>query len=690
MGLITEYPSWFILLCLLLGAAYAFFLYFRSDKESVSRWLRLSMAAFRFLVVSLISFLLLSPLIRQNIAIVEKPVIIIGQDNSKSLMLSRDSAFVRGELPGVLDALIANLADRYEVRTYSFGNEVTSPMNEQFDEKSTDIASFFSELSSRYANRNVGAIVLVSDGIYNYGSDPYYAARDLPYPIYTVGLGDTTDHRDMLVKRVLYNSPAFLGDKYPVEIQVDAVRCAGERAILTVKEKDRVVGTQPITIRGNRFSQQFPILLEAKEAGWHRYTISLTPIDGELSKENNSQDIFVEVLDQRTKVLLVYDAPHPDIGAIRNALESNEKFELIERSPEELLLSKDSAALVIFYQVPSVKGIRISESVIAKLPSALFILGSQSDIPAFNKINPGLILSMTRLSFSESYPVLNEAFPYFTVSKPLMQVVSQFPPLQSPFGAFQYSSMTEILAYQRINGTTTRFPLISFNQAPDQKRGFITGENFWRWRITNYTQSGDTKAFDELIQKIVQYLSVKQDRTYFRVKLKSEYQENEAVEIQAEVYNKSYELINDPDVSIVISDENGNSYPFTFGQTGSAYYLRAGTFPPGVYAYRASVSTGQDRYEKRGSFVVTPVDLEAVNLRANHNLLYRIAESHGGEFLLPVNLEALPEILKENEDIHSVSYVQKTFSELINTPWIFLLIIGLLSAEWALRKYSGL
>ncbi|MBE0647743.1 MAG: hypothetical protein IH596_08165 [Bacteroidales bacterium] len=690
MGLLTEYPPWFILLCLLLGAAYAFFLYFRSDKGSVSLWLRWVMVFLRFFTVFVISFLLLSPLIRQSLTVVEKPVIIVGQDNSESLRLGSDSALINREYPEKLNELIASLKDAYEVRTYSFGDNVISPMASGFEEKMTDISRFFSEISTRYENRNVGAVILISDGIYNFGMDPFYAARDLPYPIYTVALGDTTDHRDILINKVLYNPQVFMGDDFSIEIHVDAFHCDGERTALSVKENNKVVGTYDLLIRGNRFSRQIPVQLKATEPGWHRYSISATSVEGEISQENNRQEVFIEVLDVRTKVLLVYDAPHPDIGSIRDALVTNEKFEVIERSPEEFLLTSDSAALAIFYQVPSVRGIRIAQSVMDKLPSALFVLGSQSDIPAFNALNAGMILSMTRLSYSESYPIINEAFPYFSVSPSLIRLIPQFSPLQSPFGAYQYSSLTEVLAYQRINGVTTRFPLVSFTHSADQKRGFITGENFWRWRITDYTQSGDHHTFDELMQKIVQYLCVKQDRSYFRIKMKSELFENESVEIQAEVYNQSYELINEPDVNMVITDEEGNNYPYTFGQTGSTYFLNAGTFPPGVYVYRAAVTTGQDAFEKRGSFVVTPVNIEAVNLTANHNLLYRIAESHRGKLLYAENMSEIPELLKQSEEIHSISYVQKMFSELINAPWVFLLILCLLTGEWALRKYAGL
>ena len=690
MGLLTEYPIWFILFCLLLGGLYAFLLYFRANREEINPWLLRLMTLFRFLSISLISFLLLSPLIRRDIVTIEKPVIIIGQDNSESLIVGKDSSFNRNEFPGMMQEMIDKLSSEYEIRTYSFGDGITEQLEWGFSEKVTDLSAFFSEISTRYLNRNVGAIVIASDGIYNYGVDPTYTTRDMPYPIYTVALGDTVESRDLVIKQTLFNRKVFLGDNFPVEIQVDAHQCNGERVDVKVKQNGRVLSSSTITIRGNRYSRQIPFTLEALEPGWHKYAIELSPLDREISFVNNKREIFIEVQDVRSKVIVVYEAPHPDIGVLREALMMNRKYEIVERTTEEFLLSSDTAALVIFYQVPSTRGSRISESVIAGLPSALFVLGSQSDLTSFNTLNTGLILSSSRITFSAAYPVLNEAFPYFTMNPASISLFREYPPLQSPFASYQHNPLTEILCYQRINGVTTQFPLICFANTGDQKRGFICGENFWRWRLSTFVQIGEFVPFDELIQKMVQYLSVQADRSFFRINTKPQYLENESVEFEAELYNQSYELINDPEVRLTITDEFGNSYPFVFGPTGKRYYLNTGTFSSGEYQFLASVTSGKENYEKRGGFVIAPVNLEAIRLKADHNLLYRLAEGHRGEMYFPSELGQLAAELQSSDEIHSISYVEKVFSDLISLPWIFLLILSLLSAEWLMRKYSGL
>lgn len=433
------------------------------------------MAACRFLAVAVISFLILSPLVRHRFTILEKPVIILGMDNSRSLVLTRDSAGMKGEILTNIKELAQALNTGYEVKTYSFGEAINTPMRSDFSENITDISRFFTEVSSRHLNRNIGAFIVASDGIYNRGTDPLYSLKDFPFPVYTIALGDTSSYQDLVIADVIYNRQVFPGDKFPVIVKVNATGYNNHMAHLVIKEKGKAIYETDFLITGNRYSVEITLNLEVKELGWHRFGIELSPFKGESTIQNNNRDIFAEVLDFRTKVIIVSDAPHPDLGAIRAALESNLKYDIVERHPTQFDPDRDSAALVIFYQVPSVNGARIPESTISRLPAVLFVLGSQSDLTEFNRLDAGLKLISLRNSFAESFPVVNEAFSYFTTDQSFNQLNRRFPPLQSPFGEFQYAVQTETFAFQRISGTTTSFPMICFTQMADQKRGFITG-----------------------------------------------------------------------------------------------------------------------------------------------------------------------------------------------------------------------
>jgi hypothetical protein len=689
LGIVTEFPLWFALLCLLLGALYAILLYIHSERSELSRWVLWLLSVFRFLTVSILAFLLLAPLIKIERSVIERPVVVVGIDNSASMILAADSQQVKNLMPKILNDISQDL-HQYTVRIHTFGSDVSQSKELDYKEERTDISGFLSDISIQYSNRNVGAVLLLTDGIVNYGSDPVYTSMNLPWSIHAIGFGDTTIRKDIGISRVITNRELFLHDQFPMEIQIRADHCLDIPTRLTVKHQDRIVFTKQIVPDNNRFSEKITLMLEATGRGWQRYLISLDPVEGEITTGNNEREIYVEVIEQREHIALVYDAPHPDIAAINQALADIKRYSITACTPEQFLLQPDTFSLVILYQVPSIRGSRISPAVIEKIPSILFVVGTMSDLNGFNLLQTGLSVQSRKHSFVESLPEPRNGFPYFTLQEGTLRAIRQFPPLLSPFGAYQSPPLVEICLSQKINGITTKVPMLGFLQNPNQKLGFLFGENLWRWRLANYLDQNDHKAFDELLQKTVQYLLVRQDRRFFRVVTSPSVMINEPVVFTAELFDQSYEPVLDQDIEIELVDEQGNTYPFTMAHTGTVYTLNAGSFPPGIYRYKAQTNLGQEAFEEQGSFIVAPVHLEEIDLQANHKMLSRLTSAHNGKLVLAEDYETLIETLQEDQTIHAVAYPEKRFTELIALPWILVLILLLISAEWFLRKYNGL
>ncbi|NOZ45634.1 MAG: hypothetical protein GXO79_02520 [Chlorobi bacterium] len=223
----------------------------------------------------------------------------------------------------------------------------------------------------------------------------------------------------------------------------------------------------------------------------------------------------------------------------------------------------------------------------------------------------------------------------------------------------------------------------------EYKTGLIAGEGIWRWKIYDYKLNGDNLLFNELINKIIQYLSVEAKKQQFYVHTQKNYSENEQIIFSAEVYNKSYELIDDPEIFLEITDKKGHKLNYNFVKSNKKYRLNVGEFNSGIYKYTANVEYGNEKYSQKGVFSVSPVNIEYMKSSSDYHLLYQIDRQTGGKFYTFNEIENLKNDILTNTTIKSTVYKDNNYISLINLKWLFIVILLLLSTEWLLRKYFG-
>ncbi|HEY0030039.1 MAG TPA: hypothetical protein VGC65_04725 [Bacteroidia bacterium] len=646
------------------------------------------MAAFRFAAVFILSLLLLSPLLKTVSRSLEKPVIIIAQDNSESLTAGKDSAFYRTAYKQNLQKLIDELAGKYEVRTYSFADkikELTNLDSLKFNEKQTDISALFDEIETRYSNRNVGAVILATDGLFNKGSNPVFSSDKIKIPVYTIALGDTAIKKDIILLKVDHNRLAYLGNEFPLEIVVNAKQLKGKTSTLSVTKSGATLFSQTINFNSDAFITTIPVLLQAKEVGLQHYKVTLSGVAEEMSAANNYKDVFVDVLDARQKILILCDAPHPDVAAIKQSIEGNQNYEVESYTLENFDKPLKKYNLIILHSLPGTRN--TAAKILSELNASDIPVWSLSGANAMQRTDLSVFSKVQRTN--EVEPVLEENFPLFTISDDLRNAFKDFPVVTSPFGTYQTENGSNVLLYQRIGIVDTKTPLMLFSTVAENKVAVFNGEGIWRWRLQDFAAHGNHTLFDEFISKTVQYLSVKVDKSFFKVLGKNNYFENEPIELEGEVYNESYELINEPEVSLVITNAENKKFNYTFSKTSNAYRLNAGMMPVGEYKYDAKVKVGDKIYTQHGEYSVSALQVELTNTVADHQMLYSLARKHDGELVYPANLQQLSEKLNMREDIKAVSYSEKKLRDVINLKWIFFLILALLSAEWFMRKRNG-
>lgn len=697
MAIITEYSLWFVLVCLLVGAVYAFILYYKNKRFQLEKRPSILMASLRGLAMAMICFLLLTPMLKLTTKNVAKPVILFAIDRSESVAAGKDSLFYKNELPKQIEKLRSSFGRQYEVETYFIGEQNVPQESEenlsiQYQDKETNLSSIFDELAMVYANRNLGAMVLMTDGIYNNGENPYYKAQKVSFPIYAVGLGNPDLQTDFLIAGIQHNSQTFKGNLAPVEIKVKATKLAGKKGRLTVMDqKENVLLDRAVAVSGNNFFETVKLTLEAKEKGIHRYKVILSELEGEVTYKNNVADFFMEVVDSREKIAIVYDAPHPDVSALKQAMELSEKYQVDVFSADEFKSAPADYSLIVLHQLPSathpVNNLLTQAQKTGT--SLLYVVGKQTNLNALNGLHPGMTIVQNKNLFNEAGAVYNDNFTSFNFSEEAKEMMKNYPPLQTIFGEYRTTVSANTFVFQKIGTVKTSDPLIAFSESHGQKVGIVAGTGIWQWKLYNYLYSQNHDAFNELVNQITLYLSVKNDKSFFRVSAKNLYNENESVVITAELYNDSYELVTEPDVEFTLVSEDKKQYNAIFSKQNNAYELDMGELPIGQYEWTATTTYGGKRYKKSGTFTVREIVVETQNLVADHDLLKSMANATDGKFFLPQDMQQIRKEIENNENITSIASYSKNYNLLLHSWIYFAVLMLLLAMEWFLRKWNG-
>jgi len=691
----TEYPLWFILFCLAAGGGYAFVLYRRGHNilfdgnQKVFSWL---IAGLRFFSVSIIAFMLLNPLLKYIKSEVEKPIVILAIDNSESILNSPDSASYRKKLSELQSELQQSAGADIEIQSYLFGDKTQVAVKPDFKNKQTDMSALFTEVSNVYSGSNVGGMILVSDGIYNKGINPVYASKNIKFPIFTIGLGDTIIKKDLKIANIRTNSIAYLNNKFPAIIDIEANKCVSDNYFLTIFEGENKVFESRLSAASTNDFKSVTIDLEASKPGVMHYTAILTKLDNEITWLNNRRDFFIEVIDARQKVLIAARSPHPDISAIRQAIESNKNYQVeVDMSGNPSLEKAKDFDLVILHQLPSANNhLTLIEGLKTKKIPMLFILGRQTNLVLFNNIKVGLSFSATGGGFNQTTGIMNTDFNLFENSDAVKSNVPYFPPLTVPFGTFGFKDKTQTMIFQQIGSVKTDQPLFCFNDDLNNRFGFVIGEGFWHWRLIDFDRNNNHEITNDLVCKSIQYLVAKNDKRKLKVYAsENTFYENEPVVFNAEYYNESYEMINTPEVKVTLTNDKGKNYTFNFSRTANAYRLDAGIQSPGTYTYIANVSNGSKSEIVKGVIIVKPLQLEFIETKANHDLLRQLASNSGGKFILFKDLDNVMDLIKKQDSVKPVMYEQKDYRDLINQKWVFFMILFFMTAEWFIRKRNG-
>lgn len=691
--LITEHSLLWIVPCIFVSALYSWLLY-RSDSRlsDMPRLVVHLLRILRFVTVFALAFFLLSPMLKYLTSTIQKPLIIFALDNTESIPLCKDSVYYRDRFYDEIKTAVKELGDDYETEILAFGDDVRATDSLNYKDKSTGFSSLFGFLQATYPNRNTGALILASDGLYNSGLNPLYLQHGLNCPLYTVMLGDTSTYKDISIIDLFYNKVAYKNSVVTVKAIIQAKKSSNNNVTAKITANGKTVAEVSRKITSGNGIEEFLFEIRPGSAGLHRYGLYVTPVEDEFTTKNNYREFVIEVVDSKQKILLLVNSPHPDAGAIKTALETNPDYEITYSVAETFKGNVSDYNLVILHQLPSknFSASQIIQSAVNARISMLFVIGSQTSVSSFNRMETGLLINQTSQKYEETYPVYQDDFVLFRLHGETQQLLNELPPLNAPFGDYKISPGAHVLFQQKIKSVSTSKPLmLFFDNYMETKVGIICGEGIWRWRLKDYYENFSHDIFNNLINQTTQYLSLKFRKEKFMVFHKNIYRENENIQITAELYNDNFEPVNEPEALCDITNDNNIRFPFSFDRAGVFYVLNSGKFPPGEYSFSASAQLGKKKYEKSGRFVVSPINTESFQLKADLRLMEQLALRNNGKCFSKNAIMDMVKEIKKNPDINSVSFSEKKLLELIDFKIIFFIVILLLTIEWFFRKFYG-
>ncbi|WP_107038204.1 vWA domain-containing protein [Brumimicrobium mesophilum] len=687
----SDIPIWVLLPWSIIALLLSILLYRkRAWVKDISNFKRFLLIGLRSLGLFFVGVLLLGILIKGVDSEIDQPLIITVVDDSESMLNYADSSDIENQTKAFLNTANTSLNKDYNHSIFTLNKSLENVDSVVFNGSETNLSRVLNKVYDNYYGRNIGAIVLLSDGNFNAGSTPLLVAEKFKKtPVYTLSVGDTIQKVDHLVKSITANEIAFLDNKFPVEISIEGNKTPSESFELQIKEDGKVISSKTLKHQDSDYSLvKADFTLDAVSIGVHEYTVSLSPIDNEFNLGNNEKTIYVEVLDDRSSVLLIAEALNPDIGAIKSALVTENNLEIKTVSEYDLPSDYSDYDLIIWHNPGVAQNQKAFDQINSEQISVWYIITPQTTRFSISKLQLSANINVTGSAdnFGSAY---NKGFTLFKLSAETRKMMDKFPPLNAHYGNVNYSNNASILAYQRVGAIQKSDPLFFFGGKQNKKFAVTYGSGLWSWRLADYQSNQNQVHFNEIVHKTVQYLILKENTSRLRIQLPTLVSSTEDLYIKASFYNESYEAITDPTIEFELSKPNGENFDYSFLPQDKEYNLDLGQLPAGRYAWKASTTYNGSTFAKEGTFGVKDLALEKQSTKANHQLLMQMAENGQGKFAMLSDYQSILDDINKRDDIVPVAYESSTYNKLIDYFWLMLVIVALFSTEWVIRRYSG-
>jgi hypothetical protein len=710
-------PSVVVLLIAVTGIVAWFF--YRYTLPRVSRSTRILLTALRASALSLILLLCLEPLVRLVRYSSQEPVLAILVDNSKSMGLVDRSGSRREQIYAALnDNALKHIAENATLKRYTFGarwEHSADTDSLRLDEDATDISSALHALAQERERTNLRAALLITDGNYNVGQNPVYEAERLGLPLYTVGIGDSSEQKDLLITRIAANDLVYAGSIAPVDVTIKGSGFSKERVEVTLLQGSKELYKAPLVLSPGTNEYSVRLSYTPEGEGTNKYSVKVSPLPGELTTRNNQRSFFARILKSKLTILLLAGGPGPDLSVLRQTLMEDKNFRVVSRAQRMIPgnvgfyeggLSQadlDSADCLMLINFPtsttSGQTLELIKSAhTAKLKPLLFVDGALVDNTKLSVLSPVLPFARSSSSTLEEHVFFRpsdaqKAHPVLSLGGSLSEDAwNHLPPLFRTLSRNTARSEATVLGFSRVQAAAPEEPLLLVRNVAHQKSLALLGYGLWRWRLMAQGNPETDQLLATFLTNSIRWLTAREDtRPVKVVPTKESFVQGEPVEFTGQLYDASAQPVENAQIRVV-ARQGEQEFETVLQSIGSGRYEgRMVGLGEGDYVFHAvAQSDGRSLGEDRGRFSLGEANLEYQDTRTNVSLLRQLAGRTGGRYFSLPGLAELPGMLSTQPSF--TARESSTTEEVEIWSWKYTLacIVILLALEWYLRKRAGM
>ena len=672
----TEHILWVAFGAVIALALTAFMYFFKNKKKDVHRWWY---APFRFLTLFAGILLLINPSFRQVSYEIDKPYLVLAVDNSSSIEeLAQQNT--------QLDLLNrfqedAALKERFQIRRHVFDDGLRTDTLITHSGAQSNLDSALRSLQNIYTE---SPVVLLSDGNQTFGNDYSYTIANQKSPVFPMILGDSIQAVDLKIHRLNVNKYAFLKNSFPVEVMINYNGDTPVSSRLVIKNGNTTVFSRNVALGPSNKAVVVEATVQANRVGLQRLSATIEPLQNEKNTVNNMRFFAVEVIDQQTKVAIVSDISHPDLGVLKTAIESNEQRSATIVHPADLVNNLTEYQTILLYQ-PNATFKRVMERLAQTKQNVFFICGPNTDL-SFLNANQAIFTQQYTRQIDDVVPSLHNGFTGFILED---IGFSGFPPLQSEFGDILVRIEHNVFLYKNIGGVDTKEPLWVTFDRQGQRGAILFGEGIWRWRMKSFMDNGSFEDFDAMIGKFIQFLTTNNRKDRLTLDYETFHYGSSSAKVDAQFFDKNFVFNPNARLNItVVNTESEESVQYPLLLKNNLFRVDLSSLPPGNY--RFTITPEGERISRSGSFEIVPFDVEKQFLNADVTKLRQLATNTGGKAYFPSDYATLKTLLLNDDRFMPVQKAVENVVPLIDWKWLLAIMAFSLAAEWFLRKYNGL